>query len=714
MSEALVQDQVPDAPLTPEVSSGGWRVFQKPEGAVAGPWQAVDTSASIIPPEVIGLNQTGENGQRVAVVAGYTFPRVSYGGEAMTEGRVVIVKSTSPEGRPDYLVRALDDNGKVEGPTLRIPKGLAVVFGRSDASAGVHSSTEFRINPHELWPSSPGLNFGDTVSRQDVALKVDPKGDLQMQARSTNGTMGMLRLKGEELAEAPADPALDDTLPRVPSEVIVSAGSAERQPVPVANSAPVAPGAGDIVAVLSGGQDSEPAAGGAGAVLAAKHNAIMDAIGGELSATNPDDQAATAPSESGAADGGYMSPDLAELAAPPPVDTSAEKDNVLPADSDRIMTEMGASPDAVREALADQQPDPPTEETASRFTEAESFDPPLQRERALAELRDTWGVPPEGMDSEVLQRRLATTLDTLRQLSGRLGDTSDFGRDRIDVFSRMVRTVQEDQRRFDRADLEKLTDPLGRTIAQLGAMNGDNAILLDPTHRRALSMDSDLVRDLRRLHGTLSDDVMPSHMVGVFMETDAVRRTLGLMAPGGQLDQLKTAIAQAQLAIEQKQQALGWAAPEGSVVQNAAQRFANERIEGVARQLQGTGVEQAVVDAAINQMRVYVKQAVDDQSSPVSRLQRVRDDQGSQRKGGELKGNNHTSQDIVAEMAVDMLRGKFRIEDMPDPITYDSNGGVVTGQRRAAALMVLYGRNWQEAGKALGFKIEPHRPEAFG
>ena len=71
---------------------------------------------------------------------------------------------------------------------------------------------------------------------------------------------------------------------------------------------------------------------------------------------------------------------------------------------------------------------------------------------------------------------------------------------------------------------------------------------------------------------------------------------------------------------------------------------------------------------------------------------------------------NIPSRRYVAENMTDMLRGEFKVDmiSRSDAIVLDKSsvGGIEVGQHRAAALAMLYGKDWQVAAKKLGFGVE--------
>lgn len=139
----------------------------------------------------------------------------------------------------------------------------------------------------------------------------------------------------------------------------------------------------------------------------------------------------------------------------------------------------------------------------------------------------------------------------------------------------------------------------------------------------------------------------------------------------------------------------------GAIEPDERLQYASGYIEDLAQALQKDGSPEALDRAVMG-----VRQFIADNPQLYTQLDRIERDSEKSRSGGEKQGEKTDSKTYAAEIAIDLLTGKFSYGKMgSDPIRVYSNGNI-QGQHRAAALTTLYGNNWQAAAKKLGFIIE--------
>ncbi len=133
-----------------------------------------------------------------------------------------------------------------------------------------------------------------------------------------------------------------------------------------------------------------------------------------------------------------------------------------------------------------------------------------------------------------------------------------------------------------------------------------------------------------------------------------------------------------------------------------------------AEKLKDASVDDPELEALVTEIRNYVRiesGMVDDPNSPRKWFgDQVLEDTQKQRQDLPTSGRppgNADSQRVVAEIAADMLRGKFNYDRArSDSIDLSSDGKtVIRGQHRAAALAMIFGDRWIEEAKKKGMQI---------
>jgi hypothetical protein len=215
----------------------------------------------------------------------------------------------------------------------------------------------------------------------------------------------------------------------------------------------------------------------------------------------------------------------------------------------------------------------------------------------------------------------------------------------------------------------------------------------------------ELARQLQYVRAAF-ERVIPYGTGGNIMDTDAVEEAANCMRsdPAGHLAETSAAL---QRLVDEKRIALmGYGAAMEDQVDGDQEQFRDDRIRELAVKLREGGAGEEDVAHAVALMEIYLNQAIEDKASPVHFPSRIVANDSTPRRSGAQVGENGLSRTIVAEMAVDMLRGGFDVEQAnKNPIELDFTGNVILGQHRAAALMTLYGKNWIEEAQKVGHVI---------
>lgn len=134
--------------------------------------------------------------------------------------------------------------------------------------------------------------------------------------------------------------------------------------------------------------------------------------------------------------------------------------------------------------------------------------------------------------------------------------------------------------------------------------------------------------------------------------------------------------------------------------------YINETIDAIAAELQDPDItEEKLLINTLKIERLLNESIVKGETPYPDRV--VSDSNKSRNAIGHIeRGKEVNSRTYVSEIATDMLAGKFVAESNPDLIVIDKNGAVELSQHRASALMLLYGKNWQQFAPKYGIRIE--------
>jgi hypothetical protein len=327
------------------------------------------------------------------------------------------------------------------------------------------------------------------------------------------------------------------------------------------------------------------------------------------------------------------------------------------------------------------------------------------RDRAMQDLREQWGLPAEATIDDAL-RQLDTTFEGLQKLQLLTGGESELEPSLTDLKRRLYDSIQYNSVNFNTQHVHHALELLQRLQMEMQQVRSSRLL-----PARGHDQFETPAYMLNMTINTL-DNVMPREG---FMDTDAVYSAWRLLE-GGNIDDIRRITAGLQNEIEQKRiDLMGYAAATESQDQTQAEQFADDRIQELARSLRKEGVSDDDVQKAVIAMERYLDDAITNATNDTSigfifpeRVVRNGENDKAKREGGAKEGQSDSPRQVAAEYAVDMVRGAF--DASKGEIVIGSDGKTVDfGQKRAAALMTLYGKNWVQAGQAAGHKIVTER-----
>jgi hypothetical protein len=248
---------------------------------------------------------------------------------------------------------------------------------------------------------------------------------------------------------------------------------------------------------------------------------------------------------------------------------------------------------------------------------------------------------------------------------------------------------------FDHMQVQENMNQLRSLQLGLQTLEAGDALL--STHSR--QQIAETVRQLATVNSYL-EATMPQPG---FMDSDVVYSSLNMLTHADPVEAVRQVTQVIQSQAEEKRIALlGYEAATHEQNKPVAEQFANDYIAELAGKLRAKGVRDEEVSAAVAGVRRYIDDAIAQGTTYPDRIVRNRE---APRKGGDQQGQKGESRQIVAEMAVDLLRGGFDVANTPQDIVINHEGAAVEGQHRAAALMTLYGKDWLQKAKTVGFRV---------
>jgi hypothetical protein len=330
----------------------------------------------------------------------------------------------------------------------------------------------------------------------------------------------------------------------------------------------------------------------------------------------------------------------------------------------------------------------------------DAVDVEARRQLVEQELREQWGLPEVAARQDAV-RRLDDTRERLQTIISLAGHTSDLAVSMSDLQRRFGQSLDDHLVHFDSQSVDVASEQLDQLLANLRGLQ-DGGTMMPATERNKFD---ELARQLQYVRAAF-ERVIPYGTGGNIMDTDAVEEAANCMRsdPAGHLAETSAAL---QRLVDEKRIALmGYGAAMEDQVDGDQEQFRDDRIRELAVKLREGGAGEEDVAHAVALMEIYLNQAIEDKASPVHFPSRIVANDSTPRRSGAQVGENGPSRTIAAEMAVDMLRGGFDVEQAnKNPIELDFTGKVILGQHRAAALMTLYGKNWIEEAQKVGHVI---------
>lgn len=346
-----------------------------------------------------------------------------------------------------------------------------------------------------------------------------------------------------------------------------------------------------------------------------------------------------------------------------------------------------------------QGPQTPTAETPEASdivgSSVETNEAPDGRERAMQELRDTWGLSPDATPEQALLL-LKSTAEKLRDFIAYTGYNGDLAHSVDELQAALAPSLQGQKPEIQDNQLEDVSQKLSTAARHLHeATANKHEIVLPPQARNQLDdpaglMDQIVGRvDSMRYARSVGDFIGDAENATRILAVKPVEQVFGTAVYWhGEVERLQGEIG-------------GMAVIERNTEET--EQFANERIAEIVERLRAEGVSEASAKA----LERYIDNAIDDHAVDFDYPDRVRRNKAKTRDAASAyTSNDPGSRLIAAEMAADIATRRFDMNKIADPITLGVGDVVVEGQHRAAALMTLYGKDWINQGRKLGFKID--------
>lgn len=391
------------------------------------------------------------------------------------------------------------------------------------------------------------------------------------------------------------------------------------------------------------------------------------------------------------------------LMKPSPI--KADSDNSVEGDPDNVMTKSIRLSDLLEVQYPDVNPGV-SDSALHQVTDPESK--PAQIDIAMAELREGWGLPEDTYTSDAIQKidieadringmlTLLVGFDAIREVAGRQlqaslndGKMALFGSNRRAIdslvhdkyFSELLKVSNNEETAFLPAAIKNKLKDLGRSLTNLRygyeEMNRRGPNWIDPEGaikvKQSLRQLPEVTRQLYLARQQLED--MKINIKGYSGDQEIVD-SKEVEYRNGQVLEWKKALENDSLPPEE--------------------------LEAITRQIEISIAREAETVVPGSPGSWFGARIIDNSDS-VSKNRHAASSELGREKGGTK------SQRIVAEMVVDMLRGQFDISRAKGDVIMQSDsqkGNIEYGVHRAAALAMIYGQKWQEAGLKLGHDIQ--------
>lgn len=338
--------------------------------------------------------------------------------------------------------------------------------------------------------------------------------------------------------------------------------------------------------------------------------------------------------------------------------------------------------------------------------EPTSEDTPVHQADAMQELQDSWQLP-TGVTPERALQQIQNTAEQLRHLSSFLAEDGDMTQLLHSLRYDFKHTLDSRYPTYGQAEVQTAIDFLGSLRNSLQELGSDRVLL--PIRARHNLNDA---YNTVNLIGSFLQNTTPHN--GQFDE-QGVYDAHNLLERDD-LKDIRSQVAMVRALVEEKQSQLtGYRTPEEQNAEKptaALDKLVHAGMKELAVELQKTELsDQEVADATVRMERYLediLRNATTSIDAELKFPLRILQNSNKTRSGGENLGQDGRSRRIASEIAVDMLRGTFDIQksNIEDDIQVMANGEVETGHHRAAALMLLYGKDWIKVARQLGFDIK--------
>lgn len=347
------------------------------------------------------------------------------------------------------------------------------------------------------------------------------------------------------------------------------------------------------------------------------------------------------------------------------------------------------------EVIAEQQVDP-------EVMVGQEFEPETELNRnqkaAMDELYDGWKLPEEATPEDAV-RKLDSTLESLQLLAVRTGHESPAAVALADMKNRLQMTLNDSMPHFNPEHVQMAFDAIVQIRSELMQMVHGDVLL---PMRTKSQLDGEL-SNISHFANVLEQITPRGGMVN--LQDVEMAWHLSMRDP---VENMRQEILRAQKQVEEKRiDLMGYSAATAEK-ETAKVEFADDRINEMAKTLRAEGVSDKEVESA----RIAMERIIDDTIAVANAKgeqfpQQVQDDTKKNVNSPEstLNGQNINSRKYVANLAVDLLRGKFDFDSASDPIVLAKDGSVEVSHHRAAALMTMYGKNWVKKAEELGLKV---------
>lgn len=334
------------------------------------------------------------------------------------------------------------------------------------------------------------------------------------------------------------------------------------------------------------------------------------------------------------------------------------------------------------------------------------------KQQAMRELREEWGMPEDFTEQQAVERLMAEH-DELKGMIRQLRNFAQAGQDAAIAIYRTLDgrgIVYLGNNGKDRVDQFLL----GKASKQIDGFPALESSTLLPKRVRETIAQHQL--DLKKLRNTWQQATYGFRNGRPSLEGDSARTAAGYLS--GSVPELQRTLTNADRQIQKQiehitgrpfgakeveaiKEEIIYRTPEyAQLAKELEKGVTPERLEEITQQFEAAiNTEVGMVDDP-NSPRQYFGERIISNTHTKERAQ--------VQLTGRLNAPYASPRRYVAELMTDMLRGKFDTKRALDSILLDNKqtGGVRLGMHRAAALAMLYGKDWPQIAAKMGHKIE--------